>query len=245
LTPLLDGRHLLGNASILAVTLAEQWTGVHQRLPPDWEGARLTLSLADEEAANRAALILGPAAPGRAGRSFRVAVDRRGRTGLGASPALVRRVLTRLDDEGVAGELALADVESPAEESAVADDVDVQSHAAGAGSLAAQWEALLGTLPDDWSHLYAEVTVDSTDYVERGALLMSPTNPALFGGARGLRFRCSRTVGYGVSVEMARRCLERLDRDGITGRLRVVRVVSDARPVYTQGPVWYVGGRSV
>ena len=44
---------------------------------------------------------------------------------------------------------------------------------------------------------------------------------------------------------MARRCLERLDRDGITGRLRVVRVVSDARPVYTQGPVWYLGGRAV
>ncbi|MBW3593830.1 MAG: hypothetical protein KY396_09055 [Actinobacteria bacterium] len=225
--------------------LAEQWTGVLQRLPTEWESARLTLSLADEEGANRAALILGPAAPGRAGRSFRLALDRRGRTGLGASPALVGRVLARLDEEDVEGELELVDVESRPERSEAVADVDVQSYPATAGGLAAQWDALLETLPPDWSHLYAEVTLDSTDYVERGALLMSPTNPALFGGARGLRFRCSHAVGYGVSVGMARRCLERLDRDGITGRLRVVRVVSDARPVYTQGPVWYVGGRSV
>ena len=225
--------------------LAEQWTGVLRRLPAEWESARLTLSLADDEAANRAAMILGPAAPGRAGRSLRLTVDRRGRSALGASSALVRRVLTRLDDEGVEGELELAGVESRAEQSAAVADVDVQSHPVPASGLAAQWDALLETLPPDWSHLYAELTVDSTDYVERGALLMSPTNPSLLGGPRGLRFRCSHSVGYGVSVEMARRCLERLDRDGITGRLRIVRIVSDARPVYTQGPVWYLGGRAV
>lgn len=226
--------------------LAEQWTNVLRRLPPEWESARATLSLVDDEAANRAALILGPAAPGRAGRSLRLTVDRRGRTALGASPALVRRVLTRLDDEGLAGELELVGADSRAERSAAAAaDADVQSYPATPGGLAAQWDALLESLPPDWSHLYAEVALDSSDYVERGALLMAPANPSLLGGPRGLRFRCSRSVGYGVAVEMARRCLERLDRDGITGRVRIVRVVSDSRPVYTQGPVWYLGGRSV
>jgi hypothetical protein len=44
---------------------------------------------------------------------------------------------------------------------------------------------------------------------------------------------------------MARRCLERLDEQSITGRLRPLRVLSDTHLAATQGPVWYVGGRSV
>jgi hypothetical protein len=44
---------------------------------------------------------------------------------------------------------------------------------------------------------------------------------------------------------MTRRCFERLDEEGIRGRVTVLRALSDTRPVQTQGPVWYVGGRSV
>jgi hypothetical protein len=44
---------------------------------------------------------------------------------------------------------------------------------------------------------------------------------------------------------MARRCFERLDADGIRGGVRVLWALSDTRPVQTQGPVWYSGGRSV
>ena len=228
------------------MTLAEQWTGIQAGLPREWESARLALSFADDEAANRAALLLGPAAPGRVGRSLRLTVDRGGRAGLGASPALVRRVLARLDSENVEAELALVGVEAPdtPDTTRTADGAPKATPAATAG-LAEQWDGLLTTVPPDWSHLYAELSVDSTDYVERAALLMSPTNPALFGGPRGLRFRCARRVGYGVTPEMARRCLERVDADGMAGELKVVRVVSDAKPVYTQGPVWYVGGRAV
>jgi hypothetical protein len=61
----------------------------------------------------------------------------------------------------------------------------------------------------------------------------------------GLRFRVARRFGYGASAGMVRRCLERLDREGITGRVRILRALSDSRPVATQGPVWYVGGKSV
>ena len=43
---------------------------------------------------------------------------------------------------------------------------------------------------------------------------------------------------------MVRRSLERCDADGITGELRLLRVLSEARNVYTQGPVWQVGGRT-
>jgi hypothetical protein len=42
---------------------------------------------------------------------------------------------------------------------------------------------------------------------------------------------------------MARRCFERLDAERITGSVRLLRSLSDTRPVATQGPVWYVGGK--
>jgi hypothetical protein len=44
---------------------------------------------------------------------------------------------------------------------------------------------------------------------------------------------------------MARRCLERLDGEHITGTVRVLRILSDTHHVATQGPVWYVEGKSV
>jgi hypothetical protein len=44
---------------------------------------------------------------------------------------------------------------------------------------------------------------------------------------------------------MARRSLERLDEEGITGSVRALRVLSDTSSAFTQGPVWRVDGRSV
>ena len=44
---------------------------------------------------------------------------------------------------------------------------------------------------------------------------------------------------------MARRCFERLDAEGITGRVAVLRALSDADNVATQGAVWYVGGKAL
>jgi len=44
---------------------------------------------------------------------------------------------------------------------------------------------------------------------------------------------------------MAGRSLERLDEEGIRGEVRILRALSDTRPVATQGPVWYVDGRAV
>ena len=111
--------------------------------------------------------------------------------------------------------------------------------------LRAQWEHALVLLPSDWSDVYAEVRFDSTDYVEPGALLLAPTNPAAYGGPGALRFRCARRFGYGVSAEMAARCLERCDERGMTGKVEVLRALSDTYPVATQGPVWLVGGRTV
>jgi len=115
----------------------------------------------------------------------------------------------------------------------------------GKEMLRAQWELRLAAMPSDWSDIYAEVRLDSTDYLERGALLLAPINPARFGGPAALRFRSAHHFGYGVSPKMAARCLERCDEEGITGDVDILYVLSDTDPAGTQGPVWLLGGRTV
>ena len=74
---------------------------------------------------------------------------------------------------------------------------------------------------------------------------MAPLNPARYGDTPGFRFRCARRFGYGASPAMVRRCLARLDERGIPGELHILHALSDTKPVGTQGPVWYVGGKAV
>ncbi len=61
----------------------------------------------------------------------------------------------------------------------------------------------------------------------------------------GFRFRVAHSFGYGAAPGMVRRCLARLDEEGIPGRVRVLRALSDTHPVGTQGPVWTIGGKAV
>ena len=44
---------------------------------------------------------------------------------------------------------------------------------------------------------------------------------------------------------MVGRCLTRLDEQGVPGTVTILRSLSDTKPVATQGPVWYVGGKVV
>ncbi len=64
-------------------------------------------------------------------------------------------------------------------------------------------------------------------------------------GEIALRFRASGKQGYGVSPQMARRCLERMDAEGLTGSLVVLDGLSDTENAVTQGPVWRLAGKSV
>jgi hypothetical protein len=174
---------------------------------------------------------LGPLNAGRAAETIRFVA---GRGVEGPRPESVRRLLRLLDREGIAGELTLLSVE------------DVERVATPERTtLAESWRRAIEALPDDWSDVYAEVQLDSTDYLNRGALLLSPVNPARFGDKPGFRFRVAHRFGYGASPEMATRCVERLDAEGITGRVRVVLALSDTNPVGTQGPVWYLDGKVV
>ena len=212
--------------------LVEQFDAIERGLPERWAAARLRLIVADDARCDRAAALLGPANPGRLGKQIRFSAGRRG-GGIGSDG--IRRLLRRLDEDGITGELELVG----SEEAATATDLRTRP------ALAENWRRQLAAFPPDWSDLYAEVRLDSTDFLERAALLLSPLNPARYGGPIGLRFRCARRFGYGAAPEMVERCFERCDEDGITGDIEILRALSDTVPVGTQGPVWYVGGRSV
>jgi hypothetical protein len=218
------------------VRLVEQWDGIERELPDGWDDARFSLRLDDDTRADRAAALLGPLNPGRRRGELRFFSARRG---VGTGPDNLRRLLRTLDKEGVTGQLELLAADAPAATPVAA------APAAERATLAASWDAVLAALPDDWSDLYCELELSSTDQLERAALLLAPLNPARHGGTVGLRFRVASRGGYGASAGMARRCLERADEERIPGRVQILRALSDTQRVATQGPVWRVGGRSV
>jgi hypothetical protein len=214
------------------LALADDFDGLVRSLSDDWAEARLQLTVSDDARCDRAAALLGPANPGRRAKTIRFGVARRGAA---LTPDAIRRLLRRLDGEGIKGELQVLGTSEAA-------PADVRARHE---PLAEQWQEAIAGLPADWTDLYAEVRFTSTDYLERAALLIAPCNPARYGGPHALRFRCARAFGYGVSPEMARRCLARCDEERITGVVEILRALSDTYPVATQGPVWYVGGRAV
>jgi hypothetical protein len=111
--------------------------------------------------------------------------------------------------------------------------------------LTASWDAAIAGLPADWSDLYVELQLSSTDFVERASVLCVQCNPRRDGQRAALRFRCARVRGYGVAPEMARRCLERCDAERIQGSISILRAISDSKPVQTQGPVWIANGKTI
>ena len=232
--------------------LVEQWNGIESGLDPRWSDLRLSLRIDAREARERAAALLGPAGPGLSGNTVRFYVTR---SGHGIGPEAARRLLGRIDAERIPGALTLvgtSEAEAPAQ--------------VARPTLAAEWDAALEVLPSDWSDVVAELELDSSADVDRGAVLCAPLNPiqtwleassaepttpgnkprtppAPGGGRPGFRFRCASTHGYGASASMVRRCLARLDENGITGHIRITRVLSDVHPVGTQGATFLVGRR--
>jgi hypothetical protein len=211
------------------VRLVEQWKGIESGLDPRWNDVRLSLRIDAEGARERAASLLGPAGPGFSGNTVRFYVARGGH---GIGPEAARRLLGRIDSEGISGELTLVG----------ASEAEAVPQVARP-TLAAEWQAALEVLPSDWSDVVAELELDSSADVDRGAVLCAPINPIQSTGRPGFRFRCASARGYGASVGMVGRCLARLDEAGITGHVRITRALSDVHPVGTQGATFVVGRR--
>ena len=210
--------------------LVEQWRRIEQELPAKWGEVRLALTVPHAEQRSAAAALLGPASPGLAGDELRLSVHRAG----GVSPERFAKLLGKLDAEWIRGTLTLLETAEPAPREEVPRE-----------SLAAAWAEELETLPADWSDLYGELELTSSDHLDGAALRLAPINPARVPDRIAFRFRVAHRFGYGASPEMTARCLERLDEAGIPGRLTILRVLSDTHNVATQGPVWRVEGKAV
>jgi len=214
------------------VALAEEFRSTLRTLPEAWREARFVLRLRDAETAARAAGILGVLNPGRRGETVRFSTSRGGG---GHGPDTVASALRRLERARIYGELELVG----SEETAPAAQLLTRT------SLVAQWDEQVSGLPPDWSDIYAQIDLRSTSDLERTALLLSPLNPSRFDDRPGFRFRVARAFGFGAAPELVRRCLERVDEAGLRGDVRILHALSDTKPVFTQGPVWYVGGKPV
>ena len=70
-------------------------------------------------------------------------------------------------------------------------------------------------------------------------------NPRRDGNRAAFRFRAARHAGYGVSPQMARRCLERCDAEDIRGSIAVLRALSDTQLVGDAGPGLDPGGKTL
>ncbi len=213
------------------MSLVGWWREFEAELPAGWARAELRLQVGSVETCERAAALLAPAQPFRIDPKtlrFAAATD-----GTAPGPEAVARLLERLDGERIRGTIELVGRSV----SAPAPDVE-------RATLAAGWDAALAGLPPDWSDLYGELELTSTDFVAPASMLCVPINLRREGTSTALRFRCARTFGYGAAPGMVRRCLERCDEAGFTGTVTVLRVLSDSKPVGTQGPVWLAAGRN-
>jgi hypothetical protein len=226
------------------VKLVEQWREIEADLPSGWTTAVLDVVPETASERSRAGGFLGPANPGRVGEALRVRVAR---NGLGAmAPEGIRNLFGRLDEARVWCGLSLVASDTGPQDAGPreADPAPPVVSEAPPVPLAAQWDALVATLPPDWSDLHAELRFDSTDWLNRSSLLCAPLNPTKVEGI-AFTFRAARQAGYGASPSMTRRCLERCDAERMRGAVIALRVLSETKPVATQGPVWRVGGRSV
>jgi hypothetical protein len=211
--------------------VVEQWRRIGSELPRGWAEARFALALPDAEQRERAAWLLSPASPGRVGDTLRFVVRK---TGGGIGPDQLTKLLGKLDAERIRGTLTLLETVQQ----------EVREEAPNV-ALATAWAVAVAELPPDWSDLYCELELDSSDYLDRAALELAPINPARVPGRSAFRFRVAHSFGYGASPQMTARCLERVDEEGITGRLTILRSLSDTHNVATQGPVWRIAGKAV
>jgi hypothetical protein len=210
------------------MTIARQWETIGSELPGTWASVSLRLELPDRAAADQAAAMLGPAGPYRVSATilqFSVARD-----GSSLGPDQAKKLLGRVPH----GSLSLSSQQGA--------PVPVARHTV---SLVESWDTAVATLPTDWSDLYGEIELDSTDFVEPAAVLCIQMNPRRDGLRAAFNFRAARLAGYGVSPQMARRCLERCDEKGISGSVKVLRVLSDTHLAATQGPVWLSDGKTL
>ena len=166
-------------------------------------------------------------------RRGRVVLRSRSRaTAAAPSPERVARLLDGSTASGSRGTIELVALAAAA----------VAASSARRPPLAESWAAALATLPADWSDLLGEIELDSSDYLERAALLCAAQSAprrrargAAFRGARQLRLRRLAARWCAAASSAA-------TPSGSAARSRPARALGHPSR-RTQGPVWQIGGR--
>ena len=210
--------------------LVEQWRRIERELPADWAEARLALSVPHDERALRGRRAARPGKPRLAGDELRLVAC--------SAPAASARSGPRAAGEARRGAHP-RHARAPRHRRASA-----RGGAAARVARRRLGEAL-ATLPADWSDLYCELELTSSDYLDGAALLLAPLNPAAGPGQGRVPLPRRAPVRLRRVAGDDRRCLERVDEAGIRGRVRILRALSDTHNVATQGPVWHVEGKAV
>jgi hypothetical protein len=89
-------------------------------------------------------------------------------------------------------------------------------------SLAADFEQIVESLPDDWTDLELDLRIaDEARYVD-AAVMLSQVNAQPYSRARWhWRINVAHRFGHAAAPETVRGILAKLDGEGITGELRV------------------------
>ena len=89
-------------------------------------------------------------------------------------------------------------------------------------ALAQDFDAVVQSLPDDWTDLELDLRIaDESRYVD-GAVLLSQVNAQPYSRAEWhWRINVAHRFGHAAAPETVKGVLDKLDREGITGELRV------------------------
>jgi hypothetical protein len=89
-------------------------------------------------------------------------------------------------------------------------------------ALAADFEQIVGSLPDDWTDLELDLRIaDESRYVD-GAVMLSQVNAQPYSRADWhWRINVAHRFGHAAAPETVRGVLAKLDGEGIAGELRV------------------------
>ena len=93
---------------------------------------------------------------------------------------------------------------------------------------AADFQQILGTLPQDWTDLEVDMRIEDEAHYVDSAVALSQVNAQVYQHPQveGWHWRLlvAKSFGHAAAPESIAGVLEKLDRDGVTGELRIAEV---------------------
>ena len=92
-------------------------------------------------------------------------------------------------------------------------------------ALAADFQQILATLPPDWTDLEVDLRIDDERQYIDSAVALSQVNAQVYNRSEWhWRLLVAHSFGHAAAAETVDGVLEKLDRDGVAGELRLAEV---------------------